>query len=74
MGVKMAKPYVVRTLLLCRIRKTEALAVKQIVKLLIQYLVNQCGKNPPNEAAIVDLQAIAMEHPVGETVKVYPQT
>lgn len=70
----MAKPYVVRIVMLCRIRKTESLAVKQIVKLLIQYLVNQCGKNPPNEPASIDLQAIAMEHPVDETVKVYPQT
>lgn len=73
MGVKMAKPYVVVIVLLYRIRTINALAVKQILKLLIQYLVNQCGKNPPTEAAIVDLQAIAMEHPVGETVKVYPQ-
>lgn len=74
MGVKMAKPYVFAKVLLCRIRTADALAVKQIVKLLIPYLVNQCRKSPPKEAAIIDLQAIAMEHPVGETVKVYPQT
>ena len=74
MGFEMAKSYVFGTVLLCRIRTTNALAVKQILKLLIPYLANQCRKNPPKEAATIDLQAIAMEHPVGETVKVYPQT
>lgn len=74
MGVKMAKPYVFIVVSLCKIRTTDASAVKQIVKFLIPYLANQCRKNPPKEATIIDLQAIAMEHPVGETVKVCPQT
>lgn len=74
MGSEMAEPYVFGTVLLCRIRTTNDLAVKQILKILTSYLANQCRKNPPKEAAIMDLQAIAMEHPVGETVKVYPHT